>query len=193
MELPIAHRWFLSRADRACLDAVDALFPVIGERLAIATAAAVSVRLLSVDGAELVPVGAYHPDPQRATAMLKVMADTVQPAHQGFWGTALREGRPVRWHLPDSRPPDDASDRQAAFITEHTITAVLGAPLRTDGGRTLGGVALVRYGARRPFGDDDEALLLAAGRRLGPVLELLRTLHLDGEGDGDAGSPSPES
>lgn len=174
-----ARQWFLTRSERACRAGLEELFAAVGDHLAIAAAAAVSIRLLSSDGAELLPVSAHHPDPHREAAMFKVMADTTQPAGTGLWAVALAKGGPVRWHLENSRPPTEASARQASFISEQAITAVIGLPLSNDAGRVLGGVALVRYGAERPFSDDDEALLVAAGHRLAPLLQLLRALDRD--------------
>lgn len=125
---PVAHRWFLARTDRPCHEAVDGLVETLLEELAIATSAAVSVRMLSGDGRRLVPIGAHHPDPSRSAAMLKVMTDTEQPADSGLWEVVLRTGRPARWYLHDGEPPPEASDHQAAFIEQHVITAVLGLP-----------------------------------------------------------------
>lgn len=172
-----AGAWVLSRIDRWCRDGAATMLRECAEYLAVATGAAVTVRVLSVDGTELLPVLAHHPDPGRGDAIARVMGETTQSATTGLWRAVVAERQARRWATPPGAPPAEASDAQVAFLDEHPVRAVVGAPLLLDG-RVVGGLALVRFTVDRPFTAADEQLLTDAGRWIAPVLDLQRRLAL---------------
>lgn len=164
-----AHRWLLSRIDGLALDATAGLVESITEHLAVATADAVTVRALSADGTQLVPLVAHHPDPERGAAMAEVMGRTVQRADSGVWQPVLDERRTMRWQLPPGFRPPEASPDQVAFLEEYPVRAIMGTPLVFDD-TVLGGVSVVRFGADEPFTDADEALLIDCASRIAATL-----------------------
>lgn len=162
--------WLLAHVDKECTDAVDGLLRAITEHLAIATADAVSVRLLSEDGQSLLPLTAYHPDPKICSAMAAVMAETVQRADIGTWLPVISEQRARRWRIPPGYLPPEASERQAAFLEQYPVRALLVVPVVLEG-RTMGGVSIARFTIDREFTDQDEALALAFAARIAPALD----------------------
>lgn len=167
---PAASRvWLLSRVDRRCLDAIDELLRAITELLAVATDDAVTVRALSTEGHLLRPVIAYHADPERGSAMARVMSETVQPADSGLWQTVVESRQARRWHIPPGYIPPEASPKQVEFLQRFPIRAVLAVPVLV-GERLIGGVSVVRYSVDTEFTDDDEALVIACARRIALAL-----------------------
>ena len=169
--------WLLSRIDRDCRRGVEELLNRIAEHISIATADAVTIRMLSGDGSSLLPVTAHHPDAERGAAMAAVMSETVQPVSSGLWQTVINSRRPARWHVPPGAPlPADASAAQVEFLRRFPLRAILAAPVIFDE-RLVGGVSVVRFVIDQPFTDRDEAMLGACASRIAPVLELQRLLQ----------------
>jgi GAF domain-containing protein len=164
-----SRRWLLSRVDQRCLDGAEAILRDIVEALAIATADAVAVRVLAEDGQWLLPVVAYHPDPDRSEAITAVMGETPSAA-TGLWLSVIETRQPRRWRIPPGFVPPEASPRQAEFLGMYPIRAVLGVPLLLED-RVVGSVALIRFSVDQEFTDHDEELLLACGRRLARALD----------------------
>lgn len=134
------------------------LLDQVARTLAESTGDACTVRLLSEDGRWLQAVAAYHPDPELLQAIRQVVAETAQRSDAGVWRPVIEEHRTIRLPVADQAPPADASPAQAAFIRRHRVRWIMGAPLLV-GGRTLGGLSLVRYDDATPFTDDDERLI----------------------------------
>lgn len=173
----VRRAWLLDRVDRRVAAAIDDALRTVVEHLAVATGDAVSLRSLSRDGAELVPVAAHHPDPEVDRAMSEVMARSA-PVRSGLWQPVVEHRRPARYVLDPAEPDPQASPEQQEFIRRFPITAVVGVPL-LEGDEVVGGMSLVRFTDRRPFEDADEELLQACSARVVPLL-LARRGPVDG-------------
>lgn len=167
--------WLLDRVDRRCVEAVEKLLVDIAEQLSIATWDAVTVRVLSDDGASLLPLAAHHPSPELASAMAVVMTQT-QPATSGLWRPVVETARPIRWHTPQGVLPAEAGDQQNDFLTTYPVRAVMAVPVLVDE-RLVGGVSVVRFNVDREFTDADEALVVACASRIGHALDFRSRLR----------------
>ncbi len=87
------------RVDAQCREAVDGLLETITEHMAIATADAVTIRQLSRDGQDLVPVAVHDVDQARAAAMASIMRQT-QRANEGLWKPVVQNQMPLGWQIP---------------------------------------------------------------------------------------------
>lgn len=143
------------------------------EDVSVATADAVTIRMLTVDGTQLVRVGAYHPDPQTAAAIASVMAGTAD-ARSGLWGDVITHRRSRRWHVDPVEPPREASTAQEEFIGRFEVRAVLGVPL-LDQGVVVGGLSLFRIGVDRPYTDEEQELAEVCAALIAPVVGLRRS------------------
>ena len=170
-----SRRWLLSRIDRRCREAVDEVLTAVSEHLAIATADAVTIRVLAADDRALHPITAYHPIAWRGAAMAEAMRQTVQPVDTGLWQPVITTGRARRHTMGPGAIPEEASEAQQEFLRKHPVRAVLAAPVLAEG-RVIGGVSVVRFGVDQPFTDEDEALVTEATLRIAPALELQRVL-----------------
>jgi GAF domain-containing protein len=166
--LAAAERWLLSRVDQRCRTAMDEVFQTIAEYVAIATADAVTIRRLTDDGQNLVPVAVYDGDQHRAAAMSSIMWQT-QRIDEGLWQPVMENRAPLRWHIPSGSSVSHASDEQSSFVHRFGIRAILGMPL-INSHELVGGMSLVRFGIDRPFDEADEKLMTLCGQRLAPAL-----------------------
>lgn len=169
-------QWLSHRADQHCTAAVDTLLQALTEDLAVAVGEAVTVRELSADGLLLTPLAVHHIDPERGQAMAATMQRTVDKADRGLWAPVIEQRRPVRWRVPPSDPPAEASPQQVAFLARNPVTAILGVPLLWEE-VALGGLSIVRYSVDRPFDDADQALAVAAAARIALTLGYRRTMR----------------
>lgn len=170
----VSRRWLLHRIDERCHRAVDDLLVTIAEHIGVATADAVSIRVLGDDGTTLHSVVAHHPVAARAEAMAAAMG-TAQLADVGLWRPIIESAEPRRYAIQPGTVPCEASEPQRLFFATHPVRGVLGAPV-LSAGRVVGGVAVVRFGVDEPFTDDDEALLVEAAKRIAPALELRKLI-----------------
>jgi GAF domain-containing protein len=168
---PIVRAWLLTRVDQRCTDTIVALLREMTEDLSLATSEAVTLRRLSADGRWLHPVAAYHPDRRIRTAIMDNMARTAQTTASGLWQPVIGERRVVRWEVPPGSVPPEAAPAQADFLRRYPVRAIIAAPLATPRDEVVGGVALHRYVADRPFTDEDEVLLLDFAERAALAVE----------------------
>jgi GAF domain-containing protein len=162
------------KIDDECASGAASMLARICEHIAVATGDAVTVRSVSADGTALEPLSAHHGEPRYAEAMTASMRRH-QRLDEGLWGAVLARRTPVAWTVPDGSPPAEATRDQAGFIRTYRVRAILAAPIR-DGDRAIGGVALVRFVASRPFDDDETRLVVDCCERLAPVVALHRAV-----------------
>jgi len=146
----------------------------MAEKIATATADAVTVRILSPDGSRLLPVCAYHPDPGAAEAIGAIMRQTAE-VDSGLWAEVVGHRQARRWQIDPRTSVADASADQTSFIGRYQVRAVLGLPL-VDGGQLVGGLALFRLGVARPYTDHEQALAEECALRIGPVVGMQRLI-----------------
>lgn len=178
-----AREWLLGRVDRRCADWSLGLLRRLTEDLAMATSDAVTLRRLSGDGRSLLPVAAYHPDPEIRAALLAHMAESAEVTALTAWWSVITERRVRRWHVPPGRAlPAEAAPGQADHLRRFPVRAVLFAPLITPDEDLVGGVTLVRYAVDRPFTDAEERLLVDFAARAALAVEFHRALTALGQG-----------
>lgn len=165
-------RWLLSRLDRQCEETLTQLLSATADLVGLATGDAVALWTLSADRSSLTPVAVFHPGPEQAAATAAVISDPSQPTGTGLWRPIIESRRPHRWRISPGTIPREASPIQAEILSRLPIRAILGVPL-VAGGHLVGGASLVRYGSDQEFTDENEALLVAAGRRIALVVGLL--------------------
>jgi HD-GYP domain-containing protein (c-di-GMP phosphodiesterase class II) len=154
-----------------------ALLDTIARHLSEATGDACTVRLLSADGASLVPTASHFSDDATLQAMRTTM-EVTQRADAGLWAAVVARGEAVTYAMPPGSVPEEASDAQRAFIARYQPRHVMGVPLRARE-HLLGGVGLTRF-RDDPFGADEIALIEALAERASIALDnarLFRAAH----------------
>jgi HD-GYP domain-containing protein (c-di-GMP phosphodiesterase class II) len=150
---------------------LSALLDTVARHLSEASGDACTVRLLSPDGASLVPVASHFADAAVLDAMRTTM-EVTQRADTGLWAAVLTRGEAVTYTLPPGTAPSVASPAQRAFIAEHQPRHIMGVPLRARE-HLLGGVGLTRF-RDEPFGADEIALIEALAERASIALDNAR-------------------
>ncbi|WP_037039812.1 GAF domain-containing protein [Pseudonocardia halophobica] len=172
-ELAATRAWLRTRVDNQVDRTLRTLLSSTTETLAVASATAASVRMLSEDDALLLPVAAHHPDPHLRSKIASVMDRTAPRPRSGIWRPVVDCRRAVRLRIDRDRLPPEASPEQREFLLHYPLTAMLGVPLEHEG-RLVGGASLVRFSVDMAFTDDDEALLYDFAARVAPLLGILR-------------------
>lgn len=139
------------------------------EALSIASGDGVSIRVRSSDGEWLLPLAAHHPNPTLQEAMWDAMRHTAIKPGQGLWEAVINERRTVAYDLT-GEIPDNAAPAQVEFVKTYPVTHVVGAPVVLDD-KIIGCVSLVRYVDRRPFSDNDCALLEDVAARVAVAID----------------------
>jgi HD-GYP domain-containing protein (c-di-GMP phosphodiesterase class II) len=150
---------------------LSALLDTVARHLSEASGDACTVRLLSADGASLVPVASHYADAEILDAMRSTM-EVTQSANAGLWAAVATRGQAVTYSLPPGTAPEEASQAQRAFIAEYRPRHIMGVPLRARE-HLLGGVGLTRF-RDAPFGADEIALIDALAERASIAIDNAR-------------------
>ncbi|MBX6342332.1 MAG: GAF domain-containing protein, partial [Thermomicrobiaceae bacterium] len=154
----------------ARLDAY-AVLAVVAERTAALIGDACIIRLLSEDGAWLVPAAVFHPDPQASRVTREVLAAVRHRATEGLSGRVVATGEPLL--IAETTPEALRHHTKREYLPHLEAFPVYGllvVPLRALG-RTVGTVSLSRSAPGRPYTLDDQAFLLDIVERAGQALE----------------------
>jgi GAF domain-containing protein len=176
-----ARLWLAHRLDAATATAAQAFLSETAEALSIASGDATSVRVLSADGAWLLPLAAHHPNAAIQRAMTASMRQSAERVDSGLWRPVVNERRIVSYDITDRTIPAEASPVQAEFMRTYPVTRVMGAPVLL-GDEVVGGVSLVRFVDQRAFTEGDCGLLVDVAARAASAIDFggLRLLIPEG-------------
>jgi diguanylate cyclase (GGDEF)-like protein/PAS domain S-box-containing protein len=115
------------------------------------------LRLVSDDGAMLVPAAMWHPDPDIRTLLREAR---IGPHEVGEWlpGVVMRTGEAVLIPAFDSDEERRRRPGEDTFFHQHDLHSMLIVPLRVRG-EMIGTLAVSRMTPDRPYTDDDRDFL----------------------------------
>jgi PAS domain S-box-containing protein len=131
------------------------------------------VRLLSLDGAELVPVALHHREPARLASLQRLLAAGPASAREGAYAMALASDRPLSFETSDARLVPQG---QARALREAGVARLMLAALRTSRG-PVGTIGFNRDDPALPFTAMEAALLQALAGRAALSIENARLLE----------------
>jgi PAS domain S-box-containing protein len=159
-----------SRVFAAGLD-YEATLETIARRLAETIGDGVLIRVVSPDGAWLLPVAVWHPDPARLAQRRGLLAIAPQRVREGITARVFESGESLR--IPVVTPEVvHARMKPEYWPYLEGVTSMLIAPLRQRR-RVVGHITLTREG-RNPYTTDDEALLTDLAHRAAQAIENAR-------------------
>lgn len=175
-----ARHWLRRRVDALSHAAAERFLREAAEAVSVASGDACGIRVRSHDGSWL-PVVVHHPDPMVQAEMQKVMDHSARVHGLRMWDDATRRGETVAFDVGDDAIRSQADEVQAEFLRSFTVTRVLGAPVVLND-EIVGGVGLARYVDRRPFSDDDRAMLHETAERVAKAIDFGRLGETDPAG-----------
>lgn len=164
----------LAEASRVFAGGLDytTTLDTVARRLAELIGDGALIRMVSDDGAWLVPVAIYHPDPARAALRRQVLEASPQRIDEGMTARVLRTGQTLR--VADLTPEViHASMKQAYWPYLEGASSLLIAPL-IHRREILGHITLLRDQGRPPYTAEDETLLEDLAHRAAQAIENAR-------------------
>ncbi len=168
----------LAEASRVFAGGLDytATLETVARRLAELIGDGALIRMISEDGAWLVPVAVYHPDPERAALRRKVLQGSPQRVGEGLTGHVLRTGQVLRIaNLTTEVVHAQMKPEYWPYLDG--ACSLLIAPL-VHRRQILGHITLLRDTGRPAYTEEDEALLEDLAHRAAQAIENAR---LDGQ------------
>jgi PAS domain S-box-containing protein len=130
------------------------------------------IRMLSPDGAWLVPVAVYHPSPERAALRRRILQASPQRTDEGITARVLRSGEPLR--IPElSREIVRNEMKPEYFPYLEGVSSLLIAPLKQRR-EVFGHISLMRDAGGAPYTKEDERLLEDLAHRAAQAIENAR-------------------
>ncbi|HET9552626.1 MAG TPA: ATP-binding protein [Anaeromyxobacteraceae bacterium] len=130
------------------------------------------IRMISDDGAWLVPVAVYHDDPERAALRKRMLQGSPQRAGEGLTASVLATGRTLRVeHLTPEFVHARMKQEYWAYL--EGASSLLIAPL-IHRRQTLGHITLLRDQGRPAYTHEDETLLEDLAHRAAQAIENAR-------------------
>jgi signal transduction histidine kinase len=158
-----ALRWsILATASRAFAEAslnLQDLLDTITSHISALNHDLCVIRLLSDDGAWLVPVSQYHPDPRALEMLADVFRPNYQRAGEGYHGRVVETNTPLL--IPVIRPEEiRAAVREEwyAYLDHYGISSMLLVPLRARS-EVIGSLGVFRSDPLAPYTVDDQILI----------------------------------
>ena len=159
---------------------IESLLGLVAEHISRATGDFCAVVLLSADGRQIVPVTAFHPDPQVREDARPLLGAAMDLDKAGVWNTVLGERRPVVIpidpdHLPPNLAPHQARNLRRWRVRESALIPMIAEDT------VVGGLNLNRMEGSTPFSTADlEHLTRLAGRaaRAIATAQLMRSQRL---------------
>ncbi len=130
------------------------------------------IRVISPDGAWLVPVAAYHPSPERAALRRRMLATAPQRTTEGITARALKTGQPLRIAaLTRETIRNEMKPEYLPYL--EGVTSLLIAPLEQRR-QVFGHITLMRDAGGAPYTAEDEALLEDLAHRAAQAIDNAR-------------------
>ena len=153
---------------------LDAVLKAVTGRVAELLGDVCSIRLLSDDGASLIPVAFHHTIPEAYAVFQTLPSFGVRGVHEGTVGHVMKTGEPLliphrtveQWKqlvLPDWIP----------YVEQFGMHSLLIVPLNA-GGTTIGTIGLWRERTPEPFNLDDQQFLQDLADRAGLAVDNAR-------------------
>ncbi len=164
----------LAEASRVFAGGLDytTTLETVARRLAELIGDGALIRMVSDDGAWLVPVAVYHPDPAREALRRKVLEASPQRVDEGITARVLRTGQTLR--VADLTDEVVHGSMKAAYWPYlEGSTSLLIAPL-IHRREILGHITLLRDRGRPPYTPEDETLLEDLAHRAAQAIENAR-------------------
>ncbi len=164
----------LAEASRVFAGGLDytATLETVARRLAELIGDGALIRMISEDGAWLVPVAVYHPDPERAALRRKVLQGSPQRVGEGLTGHVLRTGQVLRIaNLTTEVVHAQMKPEYWPYLDG--ACSLLIAPL-VHRRQILGHITLLRDTGRPAYTEEDEALLEDLAHRAAQAIENAR-------------------
>jgi PAS domain S-box-containing protein len=130
------------------------------------------IRVVSGDGAWLVPVAVYHPIPERAALRRRMLAAAPQRTDEGLTAGVLARGETLR--IPELSPETIRNEMKPEYLPYlEGVTSLLIAPLKQRR-QVFGHITLMRDAGGAPYTVEDEALLDDLAHRAAQAIENAR-------------------
>jgi PAS domain S-box-containing protein len=164
----------LAEASRVFAGGLDytATLETVARRLAELIGDGALIRMVSEDGAWLVPVAVYHPDPERAALRRRVLQSSPQRVGEGLTAQVLRTGQVLR--VADlTAEVIHAQMKPEYWPYLEGASSLLIAPL-VHRRQIMGHITLLRDQGRPAYTPEDEALLEDLAHRAAQAIENAR-------------------
>lgn len=164
----------LAEASRVFASGLDykITLETVARRLAELIGDGALIRIISLDGAWLVPVAVYHPVPERAALRRRVLAVAPQRTGEGITARVLESGTTLRVeHLTVEMVHRDMKPEYWPYL--EGVTSMLIAPLKQRR-QVFGHITLMRDSGGPAYTRDDEALLDDLAHRAAQAIENAR-------------------
>ncbi|MFL5343272.1 MAG: PAS domain-containing protein [Hyalangium sp.] len=145
-----------------------------------------TLAMLSEDGEEVVPAGAYHPDSEVRKELEALVERAGHPVGEGLTGMVARTGQSLL--LPRVSPEELLVSLPAAhraYAERFTPRTLMAVPLRLSG-RIIGTLQVCREDAERPFDPTDLVFLEELADRAGQAIQNARLLAREKEARAEA-------
>jgi signal transduction histidine kinase len=164
----------LAEATRVFAGGLDytATLETVARRLAELIGDGALIRMISEDGAWLVPVASYHPDPARAALRRQVLTASPQRVGEGLTAQVLRTGQVLRVaRLTPELVHGQMKPEYGPYLDG--ACSLLIAPL-IHRRQIMGHITLLRDTGRPPYTLEDETLLEDLAHRAAQAIENAR-------------------
>ncbi|HSD18727.1 MAG TPA: ATP-binding protein [Anaeromyxobacter sp.] len=164
----------LAEASRVFASGLDykATLDTVARRLAELIGDGALIRIVSPDGAWLVPVAVYHPSPERAALRRRIIAAAPQRTNEGITAGPLASGRTLR--IPELTRETVRNEMKPEYWPYlEGVTSLLIAPL-AQRHEVFGHITLMRDAGGAPYTAEDEALLEDLAHRAAQAIENAR-------------------
>jgi PAS domain S-box-containing protein len=164
----------LAEASRVFASGLDyrTTLDTVARRLAELIGDGALIRIVSPDGAWLVPVAVYHPSPERAALRRRIIAAAPQRTNEGITAGPLASGRTLRIpHLSRETVRNEMKPEYFPYL--EGVTSLLIAPL-AQRHEVFGHITLMRDAGGAPYTVEDEALLEDLAHRAAQAIENAR-------------------
>jgi PAS domain S-box-containing protein len=169
-----AHLEALAEASRVFAEGLDyeATLTTIARRLAELIGDGVLIRVISPDGAWLLPVAVWHPDPARLVQRRRLLVQSPQRVGEGITASVLETGRSL---LVPALTTGFVHERMKHEYWPYLegVTSMLIAPLQQRH-QVFGHITLTREAGGRAYTKEDEALLVDLAHRAAQAIENAR-------------------
>ncbi|HTN53507.1 MAG TPA: ATP-binding protein [Anaeromyxobacter sp.] len=164
----------LAEASRVFASGLDykTTLDTVARRLSELIGDGAMIRVISGDGAWLLPVAVYHPSPERAALRRRMLAAAPQRTDEGLTARALATGEPLR--VARLTPEIIRNEMKPEYLPYlDGATSLLIAPLKQRG-QVFGHITLLRDAGGAPYSEEDEALLVDLAHRAAQAIENAR-------------------
>ncbi|BDG02638.1 sensor histidine kinase [Anaeromyxobacter oryzae] len=130
------------------------------------------IRIISPDGAWLVPVAIYHPSPERAALRRRMLVAAPQRTTEGITARVLERGQTLR--IPALSRETIRNEMKPEYLPYlEGVTSLLIAPLKQRR-QVFGHITLMRDAGGAPYTAEDETLLEDLAHRAAQAIENAR-------------------